>query len=83
MIDDANHNAKQTTNTSTQNVDIKKRSPVVSTQLSQDNHDIADDVDTVTVSQLKQQVDNLVDNYNKLAQTLNRPPLHEVKKVRF
>lgn len=82
MIDDANNNV-QATNKNTQNIDINKRSPVVSTQPNQDKQDTADDVGTVTVSQLKQQVDDLVDNYNKLAKTLNRPPLHEIKKVRF
>lgn len=36
-----------------------------------------EDIAQVTVSKLKKQVDDLVDNYNKLAKTLNRPLLHE------
>lgn len=48
---------------------IKKRSI--------DASDITDDIAQVTVSQLKKQVDDLVDNYNKLAKTLNRPQLHD------
>lgn len=34
-------------------------------------------VDQVTVGQLERQVDDLVQNYNKLAKTLNRPQIHE------
>lgn len=34
-------------------------------------------VDQVTVSQLEQQVDDLVESYNKLAKSLNRPQIHE------
>lgn len=34
-------------------------------------------VDQVTVGQLEQQVDDLVESYNKLAKTLNRPQIHE------
>lgn len=58
------------TNTNTQN--IQKRSIDASHNM--------EDVAQVTVSQLKKQVDDLVDNYNKLAKTLNRPQLHETNK---
>lgn len=34
-------------------------------------------VDQVTVGQLERQVDDLVESYNKLAKTLNRPQIHE------
>lgn len=49
---------------------------------SQIKHDAIDEpksdaVEQVTVNQLEQQVDDLVDNYNKLAKTLNRPQIHE------
>ncbi|XP_055319575.1 aspartyl/asparaginyl beta-hydroxylase isoform X7 [Sitodiplosis mosellana] len=47
---------------------IKKRSIDTST---------IEDIAQVTVSQLKKQVDDLVDNYNKLAKTLNRSQLHD------
>lgn len=51
-------------------LDIKKRSidEIV-------DNDIP--LDQVTVSQLTRQVDDLVNNYNKLAKTLNRPQLEE------
>lgn len=39
--------------------------------------DASDNMAQVTASQLKKQVDDLVDNYNKLAKTLNRPQLRE------
>lgn len=55
------------TNTNAQN--IKKRSI--------DTSDNMEDIAQVTASQLKKQVDDLVDNYNTLAKTLNRPQLHE------
>lgn len=35
----------------------------------------------VTIKQLKEQVDDLVDNYNELAKKLNRPTLDEIDKV--
>lgn len=77
MIDDVNINV-QATNKNAQNIDDKERPIVVSTQDSPVN---LTTLDTVTVSHLKQQVDDLVDNYNKLAKTLNRPQLHEHKGV--
>lgn len=43
----------------------------------QSNDSQSTPVDQVTVGQLERQVDDLVESYNKLAKTLNRPQIHE------
>lgn len=64
------------TNTNSQSHDIKKRSTDDSdSQQSKEPQEIP--IGQVTARQLEQQVNQLVENYNKLAKSLNRPILHE------
>lgn len=61
-------------------LDIKKRSIDDVSDENVDRNEVPLAQATVaqlTVTHLKRQVDDLVDNYNKLAKTLNRPQLHE------
>lgn len=64
------------TNTNTQKHGTKKRSADLSdNHLNKEAGDIA--TPQVTAKMLERQVDDLVENFNKLAKTLNRPQLHE------
>lgn len=64
-------NDLQNTNTNAESHIIKKRAMDDIVELNDSGP-----VD-ISVELLKQQVDDLVENYNKLARTLNRPQLHE------
>lgn len=64
------------TNKCTENHEFEKRS-LDDPNLNNQNPT----VEEITVKQLEKQVDDLVSNYNKLAQTLNQPQLHEINAM--
>lgn len=66
-------NSRDTNESSRTHHDPKKRAATV----EQSDESQAVPVDHVTVRQLELQVDDLVDNYNKLAKSLNRPQIDE------
>ncbi|XP_031625720.1 aspartyl/asparaginyl beta-hydroxylase isoform X11 [Contarinia nasturtii] len=70
-------NNHDNTKINTESIGIVKRSIDNNVKLNEDNQS---DPVNITVTQLKQQVDVLVENYNKLAKTLNRPQLHETNR---
>lgn len=79
--DRVNVNLSLTNNTqSNQKSDRKKRhtNSVRSRKNAQDKHE---SIAQVTPQQLKVQVDDLVENFNKLAKSLNRQQIHEKDEI--
>lgn len=66
------------TNPNTQKLDRKERSAGLSSNQLNKEDGTSGTIPQVTAKLLERQVDDLVENFNKLARTLNRPQLHEI-----